>query len=89
MCFSGPYVTSVSHTARISDMESHCFNCFHSNCEESPNLKNAHPLPSYTWDPERRKADISHPIGQLVYSIQNCKETPLIRGTNVSDGMLK
>ena len=35
MCFSGPYVTSVLHTASISDKERHCFKCFHSDSEQS------------------------------------------------------
>ena len=35
MCFSGPYVTNVLHTARISDKERHYFKCFHSDSEQS------------------------------------------------------
>ena len=82
MCFCGPYVTSVLHTARIGDMKSHAGTLFQLSSFRlwavsiSPNLKNAQPLPSYTWDPERRKANISHPIGYLLYWYKTERSLP-------------
>lgn len=70
MCFSGPYVMNILHTARTIGMESALFQL------SSLYFSNTHLLPSFVGS--RKKESKMQPSCLVVnVLIQNCKESPL------------